>query len=160
MWQQLIKMVNILISEYERLLALGQKKRAILIAVDFKSLEAVLKEEQDVIASIAKSEEARKAALKKLSSDCKNISSATKMTDLYQVCPPALTAELKECNERLGRIVQKNTEASEANKFLISAALSAVEYHLNVLGETKASPVYGATGSEQFSKSKKFDFEA
>jgi len=160
MWQQLIKAINILIDEYERLLVLGQKKRAILIAVDFKSLEAVLKEEQIVVASITKSEEARQAVLKKLSFDCGNISSATKMTDLYRVCPPQLAAELKDCNGRLSRIVQKNTEASEANKFLISAALNAVEYHLNIIGGTKASPVYGATGNEQFSKSKKFDFEA
>jgi flagellar biosynthesis/type III secretory pathway chaperone len=160
MWQQLIKTVNRLIDEYERLLVLGQKKRAILIAVDFKSLEAILKEEQNVVASIAKCEEARQAVLKRLSSGCGNISSATKMTDLYHVCPPNLAAELKDCNGRLSQIVQKNTEASEANKFLISAALTAVEYHLNIIGGTKASPVYGATGSEQFSKSKKFDFEA
>lgn len=160
MWQELIQILDKLQQQYEKLLVLSKKKRGILIQVDWKALEAVLQQENSMVAEISASEEERKVVLKKLAQTNDIVRPDAKMTDIYVCCPPAEAARLKECHTRLSQVVQAVTEAGDANKMLISGALAAVNYQLNVLGTTTVQPAYGATGCDQVFKIKKFDFKA
>ena len=160
MWQELIEVLDKLIQNYAQVLDLNKKKRVILMQVDFKALDAVLQQENKLAAQVAANEAARKIVLQKLSSQYPEIKADTKMLEISQYCPGEKKEELQACHDRLGQLVQASAEASDANRLLISAALSAVNYQLNVLGDTKVTPLYGANGTEQISKNKKFDFEA
>ena len=160
MWQELIEVLDKLIQNYAQILDLNKKKRAILIQVDFKALDEVLQQENKLVAQVAVNEAAREIVLKKLSVQHPAIKADTKMQEISQYCPQEKKEELQKCHDQLGQLVQDSSEASDANRLLISAALSAVNYQLNILGDTKVTQLYGANGTEQISKNKKFDFEA
>jgi|GEM_PF-2062768 FlgN protein. len=160
MWQELIQVLDKLIQNYAQLLDLNKKKRAILIQVDFKALDAILQQENKLIAQVAANEAIRKTVLQKLSEGQPEIKADTKMQEISFYCPQGKEEELQQCHAKLSALVRHAAEASDANRLLVSAALSAVNYQLNVLGNTKVTPLYGANGTEQISKNKKFDFEA
>ena len=52
MWQKLADVLKEITGYYQKLLQLGQKKRRILVQVDLKSLEQLLKEETRLIEAI------------------------------------------------------------------------------------------------------------
>jgi flagellar biosynthesis/type III secretory pathway chaperone len=160
MWQELIQILDKLQQQYENLLVLSKKKRGILVQVNWKALDAILQEENSMVAEISASEKERKSVLKKLAQTHAVLQPDAKMTDLYAFCPKAEADQLKTRHARLNHIVQAVMEASDANKMLISGALAAVNYQLNVLGTTTVQPAYGATGCDQVFKIKKFDFKA
>ena len=54
MWQNLAQIIATLITEYQKLQKLGEEKRAVLAAVDLKSLEKIVLQEQTIIEQINK----------------------------------------------------------------------------------------------------------
>ena len=105
-------------------------------------------------------EENRKIILQKLAQLEPKIKAGTKLAELCRYCPAETAKRLSQLHAKLNQVTNEVSAIRDANRVLVSAALSAVNYHLNVLGDTAVAPVYGAGGSENVSKSKKFDFEA
>ena len=63
MWKELIRSLNDLSDAYESLLAIEGRKRAVLVAVDLKGLEALVGEEEQQLERIRAAETSRRDAL-------------------------------------------------------------------------------------------------
>ena len=160
MWQELNETLARLIQLYERVLILGKEKRDAMVVVDLKALDRILQQEEQVTGEILSAEENRKIILQKLAQLEPQINAGTKLGELCRYCPAETATKLEQLHTKLNQVTKEVSAIRDANRVLVSAALSAVNYHLNVLGDTAVAPVYGAGGSEHVSKSKKFDFEA
>ena len=131
-----------------------------MVVVDFKALDQILQQEEQLTGAILSAEESRKLILQKLAGIEPKIKAGTKLAELCRYCPAETAKRLSQLHAKLNQVTNEVSAIRDANRVLVSAALSAVNYHLNVLGDTAVAPVYGAGGSENVSKSKKFDFEA
>lgn len=160
MWQQLTDVMKNLNMVYEELIVLGKKKRSVLVAVNFSELEQILEKENRLAGLVEKYEQERQKILHALSLAHKEIQKNSKMEDLYPLCPLSFAEMLKKEHGELSQKIRQIREIRDANKFLVTSALSAVEYHLNRLGNTTVQPSYGAGGTEQLSRSKNFEFKA
>ena len=160
MWQQLTEVMKNLNMVYEQLILLGKKKRSVLVAVNFAELEQLLEKENQLVTLVEKYEQQRQNILYELSLAHKEIKKNSKMEDLYPLSPPAVATLLRSEHQQLEAKVKTVIEVRDANKFLVTSALSAVEYHLNRLGNTTVQPSYGAGGTEQISRAKNFEFKA
>ena len=160
MWQELNETLAKLIQLYERVLTIGKKKRDAMVVVDLKALDLILQQEEQLTGEILSAEESRKLILQKLAQIEPQINAGTKLKELCRYCPAEMAETLAKLHTKLDQVTKEVSSIRDANRLLVSAALSAVNYHLNVLGDTAVAPVYGAGGSENISKSKKFDFEA
>ena len=161
MWQELLAVLQKITANYQQLLALSQKKRAVLVMVKLDALEAIVQQEQSLAAAIQQSETKRQAILHELARSDKGIRPDTKLRELYAHCPaPEIARQLQQLHNDLENVIQAVQEARDNNQILINSALSAVNYRLNQLGSSAVEPTYGAAGQEKVSHQKKFDFHA
>ena len=161
MWQKLADVLKEITGYYQKLLQLGQKKRRILVQVDLKSLEQLLKEETRLIEAIHQAEKKRQDILVQLSRQESHIRPDTKLAELCQYSPsPAMTAVLMRLHQELDQLIADVKQAGSDNHLLVSSALSAVHYQLNRLGNASVEPAYGSGGKEMISHQKNFDFHA
>ena len=160
MWQELVHTLQALSDAYEALFAIAKKKRAVLVAVDLKGLEALVEEEKQQLVRIREDEQRRRDALLALSKEIPGVCVSMTMAEVEAVCPAELRTKLAALHKRLVGAVAAAQEAGEANEFLIRQALSAVEYHLNRASNSAIEPTYGRLGQESVSREKKFDFHA
>lgn len=161
MWQDLIRVMEGIKADYEALLKLASKKRGLLVTVQLKELEALVKEEEALAASLRSKEEERKAVLLRIAANLPGATPDTKLSKLVQLCPsPPYAHHLGSLVERLDALVKETNASTEQNELLLLSALDAVKFHLNKLGETKVDQSYGAGGKEQVSHAKRLDFQA
>lgn len=161
MWQELLAVLQRITANYQQLLQLSQKKRAVLVMVKLDALEEIIRQEQGIAAEIQQSETKRQAILHKLAQSDKGIHPDTRLRELYTHCPaPETTRQLQQLHRELEDVIQAVQEARDNNQILINSALSAVNYRLNQLGSSAVEPTYGAAGQEKVSHQKKFDFHA
>ena len=160
MWEELEKILRALKQEYESLLALGKKKHGILISVDLKSLESLLKEEDAHTKKVASLENARKVLLTKLASLDKSLRPDMKMAEIYEaVSSPARRVSLEKLHDELAELVDETVKQNEVNSILVHGAMQAVSAKLNQIGGADATGAYGKKGDVVTHK-KKFDFKA
>lgn len=160
MWQELVKVLGKLAEAYERLIALARRKQGALIAVDMEALEQLLDEEKGLIDEIEHLEFGRQQVLSQLAKEVPDLRAAATMEEVGQYSPADLRPWLARLHRRLDEAVSGAKEAGKANEFLIQSALSAVQYHLNRLGNSVVEPAYGGKGQEVVSQHKNFDFQA
>ena len=160
MWKELIRSLDDLSDAYESLLAIEGKKRAVLVAVDLKGLEALVGEEEKQLERIRAAEKRRRDALLALSKEFPVAPARTTMKEVEAVCPKEFRGELHELHVRVGKRASEAKEAGGMNEFLIRQALGAVEYHLNRLSNSSIDPTYGQKGQESVTREKKFDIQA
>mgnify|MGYP003591686144 CR=1 FL=1 len=160
MWQELSAVLKEIAEAYTELLDLSQKKRTVLVMVDLAKLDALLKDEEKVVAHIQEAESRRRAIVMKLSQSQSGIRPDSRMTDLYEYAPASLRPSLQQLHKELDTVIAQVKEAGDNNKVLISGALSAVNYQLNRLGKSVVEPAYGTRGQEVVSREKNFDFQA
>ena len=160
MWQELSAVLKEIAEAYTELLDLSQKKRTVLVMGDLAKLDALLKDEEKVVAHIQEAESRRRAIVMKLSQSQSGIRPDSRMTDLYEYAPASLRPSLQQLHKELDTVIAQVKEAGDNNKILISGALSAVNYQLNRLGKSVVEPAYGTRGQEVVSREKNFDFQA
>ena len=160
MWKELIRSLDDLSDAYESLLAIEGKKRAVLVAVDLKGLEALVGEEEKQLERIRAAEKRRRDALLALSKEFPVAPAHTTMKEVEAVCPNEFRGELHTLHVRVGKRASEAKEAGGMNEFLIRQALGAVEYHLNRLSNSSIDPTYGQKGQESVTREKKFDIQA
>ena len=66
MWQEFANNLNELNKAYKALIELGKKKRSALVLVDMKTVESLLKTEEELTDSVARLEKTRQSLLMKL----------------------------------------------------------------------------------------------
>ena len=161
MWQELIETLDTLGEVYDKLVALGERKRSALVVVDLKALSNILDEEQLLAAKIQKLEQKRLALLKELSQSDKTLTAATKPKDFYRKAPtPAAQKKLLELHARLSKSVDHVLTIRNNNQILAQCALDAVQGQLNRLSGAAIEPTYSGKGAGIVTHQKKFDFKA
>ena len=161
MWQDLIETLDKLGEVYDKLTALGEKKRNALVGIDMKGLSSILDEEQLLTAKIQKLEQRRIDILKSLSQSNKNLTVDTKAKDFYRTAPSAaVEKKLLALHDRLNKSVDNAVKIRDNNRVLAQCALDAVQGQLNKLSGAAVEPTYSGKGSDVITHQKNFDFKA
>ena len=160
MWQDLAKVIATLITEYQKLQKLGEEKRAVLAAVDLKSLEKIVLQEQTIIEQINKAETKRQDVINQLAKQYVKIHPDMAMKDVWNQCrDDKMRDVLERTHKTLEDVVKKVQALQENNEIMISAALNVINFKLNQLGGAAVEPSYGQSGQEKVSHEKNLDLE-
>ena len=160
MWQELLDILTKLGKEYQALAGLGQQKHAALVGVDLKTLERLLKREEDIAKSVQALEQQRQALFIRLYKAVPSASKEMRAGDIYKLAPPPFPGRLQAAHDQLGRLADQVKEQREVNNLLAQGALGAVNVRLGQLGGTSVDPIYGRGGGEHVSHHQNFEFKA
>ena len=161
MWQELARVLALLISHYQKLQELNKEKHGILIMVKLKELEKLTAREGDIIKDINQAESERRQLLQKMADSGIQVSPDMEMNQVWGQCPQRQQKELLyKLHKMLAAVVKDVQEASANNEILISSALDAINAKLNQLGGSMVEPTYGSRGQEQVNHRRNFNLEA
>lgn len=161
MWNELLDVLGKMNLVYRDVLTLGEKKHGMLVTIDMKGLDALLKQEQELLHQVQKLEKRRKEVMGKMAASVRGLTPESKMEELFS-CAPSKPVEdrLKTLHKGLDELLRKVEERNQNNKILTQAALDAVGFHLNRLSGATVDPTYGSGGQDRVSQNKTLDFKA
>lgn len=161
MWNELLDVLGKMNLVYRDVLTLGEKKHGMLVAIDMKGLDALLKQEQELLHQVQKLEKRRKEVMGEMAASVRGLTPESKMEELFS-CAPSKPVEdrLKTLHKGLDELLRKVEERNQNNKILTQAALDAVGFHLNRLSGATVDPTYGSGGQDRVSQNKTLDFKA
>lgn len=161
MWRELEHAMQSIAACYKELLGIGTQKHKALATMNLKALEAVVKEEERLVAKIERLEGDRKEILTELARREEGITPDMKLRDLCRLCPDKTEAEaLHRLHTELDSLTQQVKDAGTGNTLLAESALAAVTANLNRIGGVSAGSSYGAGGEESVTRKQRFDFQA
>lgn len=162
MWNAFTAVLEELHRQYEKILALQEKKRGILVALDMAALEKLTAEEDFLATAVQTLEKRRLAQLATIAKDTPGVTPETTMEELALLAPNAdVHSAVLAASRKLSCIVKDVKERSEANALLMEGLLIAVNRQLGRIGGAVVDPVYGNTGGEQVRHLKKnLDYKA
>ena len=162
MWNVFTATLEELHRQYEKIRALQEKKRGILVALDMAALEKLTAEEDFLARAVQELEKQRLTQLAQIAKDTPGVSAETNMEELALLAPTdAVHRSVLAASRSLSLIVKETKELSEANSLLIEGALIAVNRQLGRIGGAVVDPVYGSSGGEQVRHLKKnLDYKA
>ena len=160
MWQELARILAELITGYQKLKQLNEEKRGVLVLVKMPELEQLVRQEEEVVSAIHRTEKKRQELLGRMAKSGIRVSPDMQMDSVWSQCPERQQREtLYKLHRMLGRLVDEVQEAVANNGILVASALDAVNFRLNQLGGSMVEPAYGSRGQEQVSHIKNFDLE-
>lgn len=160
MWQELARILAELITDYQKLKQLNEEKRGVLVLVKLQELERLVRQEEEVVSAIHRTEKKRQELLGRMAKSGIRVSPDMQMDSVWSQCPERQQREtLYKLHRMLGRLVDEVQEAVANNGILVASALDAVNFRLNQLGGSMVEPAYGSRGQEQVSHVKNFDLE-
>ena len=149
-----------LITGYQKLKQLNEEKRGVLVLVKMQELERLVRQEEEVVSAIHRTEKKRQELLGRMAKSGIRVSPDMQMDSVWSQCPERQQREtLYKLHRMLGRLVDEVQEAVANNGILVASALDAVNFRLNQLGGSMVEPAYGSRGQEQVSHIKNFDLE-
>ena len=162
MWNTFTATLGELHAQYEKIRAVQQRKRKVLVALDMEALEKLTAEEDFLARAVEQLEKRRISQLARIAQETPGVTAETTMEELALLAPSEEDyRSVLDASLRLSRIVKETKELSEANALLIEGALLAVNRQLGRIGGTVVDPVYGSGGSEQVRHLKKnLDYKA
>ena len=162
MWNTFTATLGQLHAQYEKICALQEKKRGVLVALDMAALEKLTAEEDFLAKAVQTLEKQRLAQLTEIAKVTPGVTAETTMEELALLAPTdAAHRAVLAASRRLSRIVKETKERSEANALLTEGALIAVNRALGRIGGAVVDPVYGSGGGEQVRHLKKnLDYKA
>ena len=162
MWNAFTATLEELHRQYEKIRALQEKKRGILVALDMAALEKLTAEEDFLARAVQELEKQRLTQLAQIAKDTPGVSAETNMEELALLAPTdAVHRSVLAASRSLSLIVKETKELSEVNSLLIEGALIAVNRQLGRIGGAVVDPVYGSSGGEQVRHLKKnLDYKA
>lgn len=162
MWNAFTAVLEELHRQYEKILALQEKKRGVLVALDMAALEKLTAEEDFLATAVQTLEKRRLAQLAAIAKDTPGVTPETTMEELALLAPNAdVHSAVLAASRKLSSIVKDVKERSEANALLMEGLLIAVNRQLGRIGGAVVDPVYGNTGGEQVRHLKKnLDYKA
>ena len=160
MWQDLARVLALLITKYQKLQELNKEKHGILVLMKMQELEKLVQQEERLIEEINEAERQRQQAISKLSEQGVQITADMAMEDVWSQCRDKKQREmLYKLHKMLAKLVKDVQETVANNEILITSALDTVNFRLNQLGGSVVEPTYGSRGQEQVIHRKNFDLE-
>lgn len=162
MWNAFTATLEELSRQYEKIRAVQEKKRKILVALDMESLEKLTAEEDFLARAVERLETDRLAHLAHIAKATPGVSAETNMEELALLAPSdAVHRSVLAASRRLSKVVAETKELRDGNALLIEGALMAVNRQLGRIGGAVVDPVYGSGGTEQVRHLRKnLDYEA
>ncbi len=160
MWQDLARVLALLITKYQKLQELNKEKHGVLVLMKMQELEKLVQQEERLIEEINEAERQRQQAISKLSEQGVQITADMAMEDVWSQCRDKNQREmLYKLHKMLAKLVKDVQETVANNEILITSALDTVNFRLNQLGGSVVEPTYGSRGQEQVIHRKNFDLE-
>ena len=161
MWQELARVLALLINCYQKLQELNKEKHGVLVLVKLQELEKLTAREEAIINEINQAEKQRRQLLQKMSENGIQVRPDMEMNQVWEQCPNAQQKELLyKLHKMLAQLVKDVQEANANNELMITGALEAINAQLNQLGGSMVEPTYGSRGQEQVIHRKNFNLEA
>ena len=156
MWQELARILALLISNYQKLQELNKEKHGVLVLVKMQELEKLIVREEDIIKEINQAEKQRQQMLQKMADSGVKVRPDMEMHQVWEQQKELLY----KLHKMLAQLVKDVQEANANNEILITSALEAINAKLNQLGGSMVEPTYGSRGQEQVIHRKNFNLEA
>ena len=162
MWNTFAATLDELYRQYEKIRAIQERKRGVLVALDMAALEKLTIEEDFLAKAVQELEKQRLIQLAEIAKATPGVTHDTNMEELALLAPSeTVHRSILEASRRLSILVKETKEMSEANSLLIEGALIAVNRQLGKIGGAVVDPVYGNMGGEQVRHLKKnLDYKA
>ena len=147
MWNRFAATLEQLHQQYEKIRALQEKKRGILVALNMAALEKLTAEEDFLAKAVQTLEKQRLTQLAQIAQETPGVTSET--------------TSVLGASRKLSLLVKEVQERSEENALLMEGLLIAVNRQLGKIGGAVVDPVYGSGGGEQVRHLKKnLDYKA
>ena len=162
MWNRFAATLEQLHQQYEKIRALQEKKRGILVALDMAALEKLTAEEDVLAKAVQTLEKQRLTQLAQIAQETPGVTSETTMEELALLAPTdEAHRSVLGASRKLSLLVKEVQERSEENALLMEGLLIAVNRQLGKIGGAVVDPVYGSGGGEQVRHLKKnLDYKA
>ena len=162
MWNRFAATLEQLHQQYEKIRALQEKKRGILVALNMAALEKLTAEEDFLAKAVQTLEKQRLTQLAQIAQETPGVTSETTMEELALLAPTdEAHRSVLGASRKLSLRVKEVQERSEENALLMEGLLIAVNRQLGKIGGAVVDPVYGSGGGEQVRHLKKnLDYKA
>jgi len=145
-WEELIAVLNRLLSIYKEILALSQQKKQILVAAKSQDLARVVKEEERLILQLAKVEGRRRSLVRELMATQSKIHGEETLEQLQKIATPDVVMELEAFASKMNAIMAEIVPLNKVNTALVRQALIFINYNINVISQTVVGPTYAPKG--------------
>lgn len=128
--------------EFERLLALSQRKTPIIVSNKIAELEKITDEEQVIVSRISNLETKRETVTKDIAEVINKDVAELKLTTLIDLMSnqPGERKRLSEVHDKLSAIVKQIRQVNEGNAELIKNALEMINFDLSVVQAMRQAP--------------------
>ena len=128
--------------EFERLLALSQRKTPIIVSNKIAELEKITDEEQVIVSRISNLEAKRETVTKDIAEVINKDVAELKLTTLIDLMSnqPGERKRLSEVHDKLSAIVKQIRQVNEGNAELIKNALEMINFDLSVVQAMRQAP--------------------
>lgn len=145
-WQELVGVLQKILSIYKAILMLSQEKKQILVTAKSHDLEKVIKQEEILILQLGKLEEVRRKIVAELVAAHGITDEKVTLTHLQEIVAPDVALELKKFGDEIEAIMAEIVPLNKINTELINQALGFINYNINILSQTVVGPTYAAKG--------------
>lgn len=145
-WQNLIAVLEEMLSLYQAILTLSQEKRKVLVSANGQMLEQITKQEEILILQAGKLEKRREKAIDEIGLAYEFEAAETNITKLKEFADPDIASKLDELSSQLSKTFSELGATNKINTNLIKQALVFVNYNINMLAQSTASPTYAPVG--------------
>ena len=149
MWERLIEALAELLKLYQVLLTLSKQKHGILIAAKAIDLEAVTKQEEQIILQIGKLEIIRENAVQEIMIANNLAPEELTISKLIGFADSATERQLIEIWHQFDSVIAELAKMSSLNSKLLEQALLFVNFNINILTQSTIGPTYAAKGSHE-----------
>lgn len=145
-WQNLIAVLEEMLSLYQAILTLSQEKRKVLVSANGQMLEQITRQEELLILQAGKLDNRREKVIAEIGSACGFKAAETNITKLKEFADQDIALKLDELSAQLSKTFSELGTVNKINTNLIKQALTFVNYNINMLAQSTASPTYAPVG--------------
>ncbi|MCR5754846.1 MAG: flagellar protein FlgN [Acetatifactor sp.] len=140
--ENLIEVLNNESTEYDKLLALSQKKTPIIVSGNLENLEKITDDEQMVVSRIANLDKIREEVTADIANVLNKDVNTLKLSNLIEMLSgrPAEQKALAAAHDKLQAVVRDLKRINEQNEELLKNALEMVEFEMALVQATKSAP--------------------
>jgi flagellar biosynthesis/type III secretory pathway chaperone len=153
----LIDVLNKETAMYEGILKLSKNKTDVIVKGKVIELESITRLEQSLILQMGKLERERENLVDAIAAALKLKASDITLTGLEKLLPKEQAERLRDCHNKLPKLVKDLGEANVLNSKLIRNSLEYIDFSINILTSIGATGNnYGYTGQSSDLKKKNF----
>ena len=159
-WQELLTVLNKMLTIYQTILLLSQQKKEILLAAKAKELEKVTQQEEILIVQAGKLEELRGKLVISIMASYGIQDGEISLEDLKKIAESAVVKELDVFSLEFSKVMTELAELNKLNAELVKQALGFINYNINVLSQTAVGPTYAPKGQSESTAPQRKIFDA